>query len=218
MTVGFGDDLLSNCGNCFGRLWREDGRLWKGQRDAKNAALIPSVRTLADSKLGVDLFRGSASWNSIGVPSSKMTTKQKSPTSGSSIHPRLSEVNRAGRASRALCITPFTISSKDLNKKPQSPNFFSSSSPLFFFSSSFFLSLFFHTAAFSGSLRTKAERLKRWDLMTTKQKSPTSGSSIHPRLSEVNGADRASRALCITPFTISSKGSQYPTRHQSTKG
>ena len=27
----------------------------------KNAALIPSVRTLADSKLGVDLFRGSAS-------------------------------------------------------------------------------------------------------------------------------------------------------------
>ncbi|THU47678.1 hypothetical protein C4D60_Mb09t18140 [Musa balbisiana] len=41
----------------------------EGQRDAKNAALIPSVRTLADSKLGVDLFRGSASWNSIGVPS-----------------------------------------------------------------------------------------------------------------------------------------------------
>ena len=33
----------------------------EGQRDAKNAALIPGVRTLADSKLGVDLFRGSAS-------------------------------------------------------------------------------------------------------------------------------------------------------------
>ena len=33
----------------------------EGQRDAKNAALIPSVRTLADSKLGVDLFRGSTS-------------------------------------------------------------------------------------------------------------------------------------------------------------
>ena len=31
------------------------------QRDAKNAALIPGVRTLADSKLGVDLFRGSTS-------------------------------------------------------------------------------------------------------------------------------------------------------------
>ncbi|THU43167.1 hypothetical protein C4D60_Mb00t02190 [Musa balbisiana] len=39
----------------------------EGQRDAKNAAMIPSVRTLADSKLGVDLFRGSASWNSIGI-------------------------------------------------------------------------------------------------------------------------------------------------------
>ena len=33
----------------------------EGQRDTKNAALIPGVRTLADSKLGVDLFRGSAS-------------------------------------------------------------------------------------------------------------------------------------------------------------
>ena len=32
----------------------------EGQRDAKNAALLPSVRTLADSKLGVDLFKGSA--------------------------------------------------------------------------------------------------------------------------------------------------------------
>ncbi|THU47759.1 hypothetical protein C4D60_Mb09t19040 [Musa balbisiana] len=44
----------------------------EGQRDAKNAALIPSVRTLADSKLGVDLFRGSASWNSIGPLSSNL--------------------------------------------------------------------------------------------------------------------------------------------------
>ncbi|RWW59637.1 hypothetical protein BHE74_00033411 [Ensete ventricosum] len=33
----------------------------EGQRDAKNAALRPSVRTLADSKLGGDLYRGSAS-------------------------------------------------------------------------------------------------------------------------------------------------------------
>ncbi|RRT81065.1 hypothetical protein B296_00021714 [Ensete ventricosum] len=34
--------------------------------------MIPSVRTLTDSKLGVNLYRGSASWNSIGVPSSKV--------------------------------------------------------------------------------------------------------------------------------------------------
>ena len=33
----------------------------EGQRDAKNAALIPGVRILVDSKLGVDLFRGSVS-------------------------------------------------------------------------------------------------------------------------------------------------------------
>ena len=57
MMTEFGDDLLSNCGNCFGRLWRVDGWLWKG----RNAAMIPGDRTLADSKLGVDLFRGSAS-------------------------------------------------------------------------------------------------------------------------------------------------------------
>ena len=31
------------------------------QRDAKNNALIPSVRTLTNSKLEVDLFRGSTS-------------------------------------------------------------------------------------------------------------------------------------------------------------
>jgi len=33
----------------------------EGQRDAKNTSLITGVRTLVDSKLGVDLFRGSAS-------------------------------------------------------------------------------------------------------------------------------------------------------------
>ena len=33
----------------------------EGQRDAKNAALIPGDRTLADSKLGVNLSRESAS-------------------------------------------------------------------------------------------------------------------------------------------------------------
>ncbi|RWW41726.1 hypothetical protein BHE74_00052790 [Ensete ventricosum] len=43
--------------------------------------------------------------------------------------------------------------------------------------------------------------------MTIRQKSPTSGSSIHPRLGEV----RASRAQSITPFIIFGKGSHYPT-------
>ncbi|RRT72569.1 hypothetical protein B296_00002667 [Ensete ventricosum] len=33
----------------------------KGQQDAKNTALIPSVRTLVDSKLGGDHYRGLAS-------------------------------------------------------------------------------------------------------------------------------------------------------------
>ena len=33
----------------------------EGQRDTKNVALIPGIKILADSKLGVDLFRGSAS-------------------------------------------------------------------------------------------------------------------------------------------------------------
>ncbi|RRT31952.1 hypothetical protein B296_00036079 [Ensete ventricosum] len=47
--------------------------------------------------------------------------------------------------------------------------------------------------------------------MTTKHKSPTSRSSIHPRLSEVIGGRQSTRALSITPFTISSKGSHCPT-------
>ncbi|RZS12351.1 hypothetical protein BHM03_00043773 [Ensete ventricosum] len=42
----------------------------EGQRDAKNAALIPSVRTLTDSKLGVIYIRDQPPWNSIGVPPS----------------------------------------------------------------------------------------------------------------------------------------------------
>ncbi|RRT61692.1 hypothetical protein B296_00006719 [Ensete ventricosum] len=33
----------------------------EGQRDAKNTTLISSVRTLTDSKLGDDLYRGSTS-------------------------------------------------------------------------------------------------------------------------------------------------------------
>ncbi|RWW25018.1 hypothetical protein BHE74_00037792 [Ensete ventricosum] len=33
----------------------------EGQREAKNAALIPIVRTIVDSKLGGDHYRGSTS-------------------------------------------------------------------------------------------------------------------------------------------------------------
>ncbi|RWW59814.1 hypothetical protein BHE74_00033226 [Ensete ventricosum] len=33
----------------------------EGQPDAKNAAMIPSVRTLTNTKLGSDHYRGSAS-------------------------------------------------------------------------------------------------------------------------------------------------------------
>ncbi|RRT46811.1 hypothetical protein BHE74_00019793 [Ensete ventricosum] len=42
----------------------------EGQREAKNAALIPSVRTLADSKLRVISIGDRPPWNSIGVPPS----------------------------------------------------------------------------------------------------------------------------------------------------
>ncbi|RWV98807.1 hypothetical protein GW17_00038324 [Ensete ventricosum] len=45
------------------------------QRSTKITTLTPSVRTLADSKLGVDLYRESASWNSIGVPSKTPTPR-----------------------------------------------------------------------------------------------------------------------------------------------
>ncbi|RWV78045.1 hypothetical protein GW17_00061052, partial [Ensete ventricosum] len=41
--------------------------------------------------------------------------------------------------------------------------------------------------------------------------SSTSGSSIHPRLSEVIGGRQSTRALSIAPFTISGKGSHCPT-------
>ncbi|RZS04125.1 hypothetical protein BHM03_00034408 [Ensete ventricosum] len=54
--------------------------------------------------------------------------------------------------------------------------------------------------------------------MTTKHKSPTFRSSIHPRLSEVNGADRASWALTTIPFIISGKGPNLSHKHHSTKG
>ncbi|RWW36321.1 hypothetical protein BHE74_00058666 [Ensete ventricosum] len=47
--------------------------------------------------------------------------------------------------------------------------------------------------------------------MTTKHKSPTSRSSIHPRLSEVIGGRQSTQALSITPVTISGKGSHCPT-------
>ncbi|RWV83473.1 hypothetical protein GW17_00054910 [Ensete ventricosum] len=42
----------------------------EGERDAKNVALIPSVRTLTDSKLGVISIADQPPWNSIGVPPS----------------------------------------------------------------------------------------------------------------------------------------------------
>ncbi|RRT40830.1 hypothetical protein B296_00007504 [Ensete ventricosum] len=42
----------------------------EGQQDAKNAALISSVRTLVDSKLGVISIGDQPPWNSIGVPPS----------------------------------------------------------------------------------------------------------------------------------------------------
>ena len=48
----------------------------EGQRDAKNTARIPSVRTLADSKLGVDLFRGSTSLKLYRGSSLQVTTQR----------------------------------------------------------------------------------------------------------------------------------------------
>ncbi|RWV97665.1 hypothetical protein BHE74_00031928 [Ensete ventricosum] len=42
----------------------------EGQRDTKNAALITSIRTLADSKPGVISLGDWPPWNSIGVPPS----------------------------------------------------------------------------------------------------------------------------------------------------
>ncbi|RRT55360.1 hypothetical protein B296_00010956 [Ensete ventricosum] len=47
--------------------------------------------------------------------------------------------------------------------------------------------------------------------MTTKHKSPTFGSSIHPHLSTVRGGRQSTRALSITPFAIFGKGSHWPT-------
>ncbi|RWV92906.1 hypothetical protein BHE74_00034585, partial [Ensete ventricosum] len=42
----------------------------EGQQGAKNTALILSVRTLVDSKLGVIFIGDQPPWNSIGVPPS----------------------------------------------------------------------------------------------------------------------------------------------------
>ncbi|RZS14556.1 hypothetical protein BHM03_00046261 [Ensete ventricosum] len=47
--------------------------------------------------------------------------------------------------------------------------------------------------------------------MTTKHRSPTSRSSIHPRLSEVIGGQQSTQALNITPFIITGKGLHCPT-------
>ncbi|RWW45465.1 hypothetical protein BHE74_00048691 [Ensete ventricosum] len=42
----------------------------EGQRDTKNVALIPSVRTLMDSKPGMISIGDQPPWNSVGVPPS----------------------------------------------------------------------------------------------------------------------------------------------------
>ncbi|RWW46166.1 hypothetical protein BHE74_00047914 [Ensete ventricosum] len=42
----------------------------EGQRDAKNATLRPSIRTLANSKLGVISIGDQPPWTFIGVPPS----------------------------------------------------------------------------------------------------------------------------------------------------
>ncbi|RWW81049.1 hypothetical protein BHE74_00010585 [Ensete ventricosum] len=42
----------------------------EGQRDTKNAALIPNIRTLTYSKLLVISMGDQPPWNSIGVPPS----------------------------------------------------------------------------------------------------------------------------------------------------
>ncbi|RWW67102.1 hypothetical protein BHE74_00025470 [Ensete ventricosum] len=42
----------------------------EGQQDSKNATLIPSGRTLVDSKLEVISIGDRPPWNSIGVPPS----------------------------------------------------------------------------------------------------------------------------------------------------
>ncbi|RZR74522.1 hypothetical protein BHM03_00037907 [Ensete ventricosum] len=47
----------------------------EGQLDAKNAALIPSIRTLVDPKLEVISIGDRPPWNSIGVPPSKLLLK-----------------------------------------------------------------------------------------------------------------------------------------------
>ncbi|RRT42954.1 hypothetical protein B296_00054030 [Ensete ventricosum] len=41
----------------------------------RNDTLIPSVRTLTDSKLGVIFIGDRPPWNSIGVPPSKLLLK-----------------------------------------------------------------------------------------------------------------------------------------------
>ncbi|RWV88915.1 hypothetical protein BHE74_00031450 [Ensete ventricosum] len=50
----------------------------EGQRDTKNSALIPSLRTLADYKLGVISIGDRPPWNSIDVsPSLVLCTMAK---------------------------------------------------------------------------------------------------------------------------------------------
>ncbi|RRT69567.1 hypothetical protein B296_00026483 [Ensete ventricosum] len=47
----------------------------EGQQDAKNIAMIPTIRNLADFMLGVISISDRPRWNSIGVPTSKLPLK-----------------------------------------------------------------------------------------------------------------------------------------------
>ncbi|RRT33226.1 hypothetical protein B296_00043723 [Ensete ventricosum] len=47
----------------------------EGQRDVMNVALIPSVRTLADSKLEMISIGDQPPWNTIRVPPSNLLLK-----------------------------------------------------------------------------------------------------------------------------------------------
>ncbi|URD97820.1 hypothetical protein MUK42_15819 [Musa troglodytarum] len=61
MMIEFSNDLLSNCGNCFARLWRAGRWLWKDSEMPRTLLDTQVLEPSADSKLEVDLYRGSAS-------------------------------------------------------------------------------------------------------------------------------------------------------------
>ena len=75
MMAEFGDDLLSNCGNCFGRLWRVDGWLWKGSETPRTLLEYQVLEPLQILNLGLISLGDRPPWNSIGVPPSKLLLK-----------------------------------------------------------------------------------------------------------------------------------------------